>query len=107
MDIHGFNQNIGADICLGVGYLNALNYPYLQQIIDIAEKYKLKTAINHPNYRGTAGLTGRYQKEFNRPNVIQIELKQYLRDFINYPDIVKKITLPFFKDIIREYSHQR
>lgn len=104
LDIHGFNKDIGADICLGVGYLNTANYPYLQKIIDIAKKYNLKISVNHPNYRGTAGLTGRYQKEFGVPNVIQIELKQYLRDFMSYPEIVKKTTLPFFKDIIKEYN---
>jgi len=107
LDIHGFNKNIGADICLGVGYLNALNYPYLQQIIDVAEKYKLKTTVNHPDYRGTAGLTGRYQKEFNLPNVIQIELKQYFRNFINYPDVVTEITLPFFAEIIEKYGREK
>ena len=104
LDIHGFNQDIKSDICLGAGLLNAVGYPYLQKIIEIAEKYGLKTVVNHPNYRGSAGLTGRYQQEFNLPNVIQIELKQYLRDFMNHPDVVKSVTLPFFRDVIKEYK---
>lgn len=104
LDIHGFNQNINSDICLGLGMLNAVGYPYLQKIINIADKYGLKTTINHPNYRGIAGLTGRYQKEFNKPNVIQIEIKQYLRDFINHPDIIENVTAPFFADVIKEYQ---
>ena len=104
LDIHGFNQDIKSDICLGAGLLNAVGYPYLQKIIEIAEKYGLKTVVNHPNYRGSAGLTCRYQQEFNLPNVIQIELKQYLRDFINHPDIVKSVMLPFFRDVIKEYK---
>ena len=103
LDVHGFNKDIGADICLGVGYLNTANYPYLRKIINIAQKYGLKTALNHPNYRGMAGLTGRFQKEFASPQVIQIELKKYLRDFIECPNIVKSTTLPFLKEIINEY----
>ena len=104
LDIHGFNQEIGYDICLGIADFEAGNYPYLSHILEIAKQYGLKTAINHPNYTGKIGLTGRYQKMFNKPKVIQIELKQYLRDFYRNSDIVLNITLPFFNDVIHCYK---
>lgn len=104
LDIHGFNQNIDYDICLGTADFDAENYPHLNHILQIANKYNLKTVINHPNYTGKVGLTGRYQKIFNKPNVIQIELKQYLRDFYQNPDIVENITIPFFNEVIDCYK---
>lgn len=104
LDIHGFNQEIGYDICLGCGDFEVDDYPHLQRILQIAQKYNLKSIINHPNYTGKVGLTGRYHKMFNKPNVIQIELKQYLRDFYQHPDIVTNVTLPFFNDVINCYK---
>ncbi len=104
LDIHGFNQDVGYDICLGIGGFEEKNYPYLQEIIKIAQKYNLKTIVNHPNYCGIKGLTGRYQKIFNSPNVIQIEIKKELRDFFNHYDKVKNITIPFLTDVINFYK---
>ena len=104
LDIHGFNQNIGYDICLGIGEFEERNYPYLQNIIQISAKYGLKTIINHPNYCGIKGLTGRYQKLFNKPNVIQIEINKPLRDFFQYPDMVKNISIPFLTEVINLYK---
>ena len=104
LDIHGFNQDIGYDVCLGTGDLGEENYPYLQEIVNIARQFGLKTVVNHPNYRGKAGLTGRYQKHYGKPNVIQVELKQYLRDFYHHFDIVEKVTIPFFEQIIHKYQ---
>lgn len=104
LDIHGFNQDVGYDICLGTGEISPENYPYLENILQIAEKYNLKTVINHINYTGKCGLTGRYQKSFKKPNVIQIELKQYLRDFYNNPQTIETVTIPLFNEIIRCYK---
>lgn len=104
LDIHGFNQDIDYDICLGIGEYEAKVYPYLDKIIEAAKKYNLKYVVNHPNYMGKAGLVGRYQKAFNKPNVIQIELKKYLRDFYNHADMVETVTIPFLRDIIKEYK---
>lgn len=53
---------------------------------------------------GIKGLTGRYQKLYNKPNVIQIELQRYLRDFYNNPDIVTEVIIPFFYEIICCYK---
>lgn len=104
LDVHGFNREIGYDICLGIADFDVKNYPYLDCILQIAENYNLKTSVNYPDYTGKIGLTGRYQKAFNKPNVIQIELKQYLRDFYENPDVVANITLPFFNDVICCYE---
>ncbi len=104
LDIHGFNQEIDYDICLGICDYSEQNYPYLQDIMAIAAKYELKTVVNYPDYTGRHGLCGRYQKECQQPNVIQIELKKYLRDFYNNPQIVQKITLPFFREVVTCYK---
>ena len=103
LDIHGFNQDMDYDICLGTADYEASNYPYLDKIITIAEKYNLKYIVNHPNYMGKAGLTGRYQKSFHKPNVIQIEFQKYLRDFYNNPDTVQNTTITFLRDVIKGY----
>lgn len=104
LDIHGFNQNIEYDICLGIGNFEEVNYPYLQQLIKIAQKYNLRTIVNHPNYCGLKGLTGRYQKIFNLPNVIQMEIKKNFRDFFNYPEVVKNTTIPFLSEVVDIYK---
>ena len=104
LDIHGFNQDVGYDICLGIGNFEEINYPYLSQIINIAQKYNLRTIVNHPNYCGIKGLTGRYQKIFNLPNVIQMEIKREFRDFYQYPEIVKNTTIPFLSEVLDIYK---
>lgn len=104
LDVHGFNQDIDYDVCLGTGDFSENAYPYLQDIVNVAHQFGLKTVVNHPDYRGRFGLTGKYQKNYNKPNVIQIELKQHLRDFYRYPDIVENVTIPFFEQIIRKYQ---
>ena len=103
LDIHGFNQGIDYDICLGIGEFEENGYPYLQEIMQIAEKYGLKVIVNHPNYCGLKGLTGRYQKIFNLPNVIQMEIKKEFRDFFNNPEVVKNTTIPFLTEVINLY----
>ena len=107
LDIHGFNQDIDYDLCLGIGEFEEKNYPYLQEIVQIAKKYGLRTIVNHPDYCGLKGLTGRYQKIFNKPNIIQIEIKKEFRDFFNNQDKVKNITIPFLTDIIKCYKKNK
>jgi len=104
LDIHGFNQDIDYDVCLGIGKFEEKDYPYLQELIQIAQQYNLKTIVNHPDYCGLYGLTGRYQKIFNQPNIIQIEIQKELRDFFNYPDKLENITIPFLTDVINLYK---
>lgn len=100
LDIHGFSKPIRYDICFGIADSAPIDAPNLQKLLSIAHKYNLKTIVNHPNYSGTAGLTGRYLKKFNKPNVIQIELSKKLRDFYENPEIVKEITIPMLREFI-------
>ena len=93
LDIHGFNKNIDYDVCLGIADGNENSYPYLADVMKTIAKYGLRVVVNHPDYSGRFGLTGRYQKMFGKPNVIQIELKKYLRDFYDNQDIVQNITI--------------
>ncbi len=104
LDIHGFNQDIDYDICLGIGDFEEEGYPYCHEIVQIAKKYGLKTIVNHPNYCGLKGLTGRYQKIFNLPNVIQMEIKKEFRDFFNNSEVVKNTTIPFLTEVVNLYS---
>ena len=104
LDIHGFNQDMDYDICLGIHTYEQKNYPYLDKIITIADKYHLKYIVNHPNYTGKFGLVGRFQEKFNKPNVIQIEFQKYLRDFYNHADMVKDVTIPFMRDVVKGYK---
>lgn len=104
LDIHGFNQDIEYDICLGTGLLKSDDYPFLKDIFKLIKTYNLKPIINHPDYTGKVGLTGRYQDKFLKPNVIQMEIKYYLRDFYHNPEIFKEKTLPLMNDIINLYK---
>lgn len=103
LDIHGFNQDMDYDICLGIGDFDEKGYPYLADVIACAKRYNLKIIVNHPNYTGKFGLTGRYQKAFGTPNVIQMEIKKYLRDFYKNADLVANVTLPFMEDVLKLY----
>ena len=104
LDIHGFNQKMDCDICLGIGHFEAKNYPYLSDITSLAANYNLQYIINHPNYSGLHGLTGSYQQRWHQPNVIQIELQPYLRDFYHHPDTVLATIIPFFQEVIGLYD---
>lgn len=104
LDIHGFDQDINYDICLGIGEYEEKNYPFLQDIVKIATQYNFKTVINHPQYRGVKGFCGRYHKKYGKPNIIQMEIHKKLRDFYQNPDIVKNATLAFLQDVINSYN---
>lgn len=103
LDIHGFDKDIGYDICLGIGEYEKNDYPFLQDIVKIATQYTLRVVVNHPNYMGINGFCGRYLRKYAKTNVIQMEIHKYLRDFYQNPDIVKNATLPFLQDIINCY----
>ena len=70
---------------------------------EFKELHILGLGIN-PNYCGIKGLTGRYQKIFNLPNVIQMEIKREFRDFYQYPEIVKNTTIPFLSEVLDIYK---
>ena len=100
LDIHGFSKALRYDICFGIADSAPIDSPHLQKLLSIAHKYNLKTIVNHPSYSGTVGLTGRYLKQFNKANVIQIELSKKLRDFYENPEIVENITIPMLSEFI-------
>jgi len=104
LDIHGFNKDIEADMCLGTADCEPKDCPYLENILEIAAQYHIKTVINHPDYMGKFGLTGRYQKKCQKPNVIQMELHRHLRDFYEEPQIVETVTIPFLTEICKIYK---
>ena len=60
--------------------------------------------VNHSDYSGRFGFTARYQKMFGKPNVIQIELKKYLRDFYENQSIVQNVTIPMLKEVAKLYE---
>jgi len=103
LDLHGFDKDIDYDICLGTADCQPKDCPYLDGILKIADKYCLKTIVNHPNYTGMVGLTGRFQVACGKPHVIQIEIKRYLRDFYQNPNTVSDITIPFLSEITKLY----
>ena len=58
---------------------------------------------NDRYYTGKFGLTGSSQEAFGTPNVIQMEIKKYLRDFYKNADLVANVTLPFMEDVLKLY----
>lgn len=105
LDIHGFDKDIGFDMCLGIGKgFCKEKVPFLENILEIAEKHGIKTAVNHPKYSGSRGFTGQYQSLFHAPNVIQVELSRPLRDFYNHLQTVQNVTIPFFKETVMCYK---
>lgn len=105
LDIHGFDKDIGQDICLGIGKLfEQKNVPFLNRLLEIAEKFGIKTVVNHPKYVGAHGFAGQYQALFHAPNVIQVELGPSLRNFYDCFSTVEKITIPFFNEVIACYQ---
>jgi hypothetical protein len=103
LDIHGFEKDIAYDVCLGIGEMDKDSYPYLQEIVQTIQSFDLRVAINHENYMGLRGLTGRYQRTYNKPNVIQMEMRRHLRDLYNNPENVQKITIPMLMKITDLY----
>ena len=79
------------------------SYPYLQEIVQTIQSFDLRVAINHENYMGLRGFTGSYQKTYNKPNVIQMEMRRHLRDFYNNSENVQNITIPMLTKITDLY----
>lgn len=99
LDIHGMSENQNFELAVGTGYFSAQSYSkILIRLKYLAEKYGIKMTINHPDYRGAVGLTGRYQKEYGSPNILQLEWRKDMRDFYRFPEKVLNITLPFIKE---------
>ena len=104
VDVHGFDKYIDYDVCLGIHRYEAEKYPYLAEIVNVLQNYGLRVAVNYPDYTGKGGFTRCYQEQFGKPNVIQMELKRYLRDFYKNPNVVEKITIPMMIEIANCYK---
>ena len=104
VDVHGFDKDIEYDVCLGIYKCNAEQCPYLSDIVEVIEKYGLRVIVNYPQYTGKGGFTREFQECVGKPNVIQMELKRYLRDFYKNPDVVSKITVPMMMEITNCYK---
>lgn len=100
LDIHGMDNGREFDLAVGTGCFSANVYQReINKIRELTEKYKIKTVLNHPDYRGAKGLTGRYQKEFGLPQVLQLEWRQDFRNFYACPQKVLEQTIPFIAEL--------
>lgn len=102
LDIHGMRSDIEFELAVGIGVFSEQDYFIPLKIIDnLCQKYKISYQINHPSYTGRQGLTGRLQLHSHQPNIIQLELRKDLRDFMKCGKIVKTKTLPFLNELIK------
>lgn len=86
----------GFDLAIGTGYLLPQEYKQELAYIDaLCRQFGLAYVINHENYTGRAGLTGRLQKQTGKANVLQLEWRRGFRDIFTHPDAVCQITVPF------------
>ncbi len=101
LDFHGMRNDRPFDLAIGTGYLEVAAYKKeIELIKNLADKYKIRVAINHPNYLGCVGLTGRLQRETASAKVLQLEWRLDFRDFFNSPKNVAEQTMPFMIDLI-------
>ena len=74
LDIHGMSDENDFDLAIGTGYLIPEKYSLQLEYIDVlAKKYDIKYVVNHKNYTGCPGLTGRLQQKTGKANVLQLE----------------------------------
>lgn len=100
LDIHGMSESREFGLAVGTGYFAADDYARQLELIRLlAEKYKIDFVVNHPNYCGKIGLTGHYQKYFNKPNVLQLEWRKDFRNYYEYPEKVLGQTIPFLSEL--------
>lgn len=100
LDIHGMRDENDFDLAIGTGYLMPEKYSSQMECIDyLAKKYGIKYVINHKNYMGCPGLTGRLQQKTGEANVLQLEWSKNLRDIFEKIENVKKITIPFITEL--------
>lgn len=90
------------DLAVGTGFMSAGEYfRPLTLIKELAEKYRIKMVINHPDYRGPWGLTGFYQSQFKKPGALQLEWRPEMRNFYHNAENVTTRTLPFLDELVR------
>lgn len=100
LDIHGIAQDKPFELAVGTGKFCASAYDKEINLIKfLAEKYKIKMVVNHPDYRGANGLTRKLQDIHDLPLILQLEWRLDMRDFQKFPDNVCKRTIPFMLDL--------
>lgn len=100
LDIHGMKNDNGFDLAVGTGYFDVKKYSSELEYIDIlTKKYNIKYVINHENYKGCVGLTGRIQKETGKASVLQLELSKNYRDIFDKIINIEKVTIPFLTEL--------
>lgn len=100
LDIHGMKDDNGFDLAVGTGYLEAEKYKTpLEYIKELSEKHGLSYVINHQNYTGKPGFTGRLQEATGKANILQLEFSRRYRDIFEHFENVQKTTLPFISEI--------
>lgn len=105
LDIHAMKEGTGFDLAVGTAYMSEEQYAQpLQIIAALCRKYQLNYVINHPDYTGKFGLTGRLQKATGYANVLQLEWRLAYRDIFNNFDNVSKTSIPFLKDLCDELT---
>ena len=101
IDVHGMTNDRSFDLAVGTGIKEPELYDGALHVVSVlARKYNIKMVVNHPNYSGCAGLTGRLQKKHERCTSLQLEWRRDFRDFYNCPQIVEKQTIPFMKELV-------
>ncbi len=100
LDIHGIACDKPFELGVGTGQLSALDYAKeIRLIQNLAHKYKIKTIINHPDYRGAAGLTRKLQEIHHQPRILQLEWRLDMRDFLTYPHNAGQRLIPFMLEL--------
>ena len=109
LDIHAMKDGNGFDLAIGTGYFLPQEYKHELEYIDaLCRQFGLAYVINHENYTGRAGLTGRLQKATGKANVLQLEWRRGFRDIFTHPDAVCQITIPFICALAQEIEdHNR
>lgn len=100
LDVHGMRADVPFELAVGTGYFAESKYEKQLYIIErLAKKFGIKWILNHENYQGKIGFTGKYQERYNQPNILQLEWRKDMRDFIDFPQNVINKTISFLKDL--------
>lgn len=96
IDFHGMHSGNNFHLAIGTGYLSESYYEKeLSFIRKLADSLKIDFIVNHPNYTGKIGLTGRMQQYNKKCRCIQLEWRYDYRNFYENEENVMKKTIPF------------
>lgn len=105
LDIHGMSANRDFELAIGTAFYPVSDYQFELDLIEtLAEKYKIRLVVNHPDYCGWYGLTGCYQQHFKKPEVLQLEWRKDFRNYFAEPQKVLEQTIPFLSELALELN---